>query len=95
MGDELGADNRPSEVKAGGRKLPRTDATFMGRMGRSISGSYAELTDLPATNVLSIPSLNWSATAPSIPVSMPVMHLPSRAQDRRLPVRQAAHSEIV
>jgi hypothetical protein len=30
MGDELGAENRASEVKAGGRYLPRKDALARG-----------------------------------------------------------------
>jgi NADPH:quinone reductase len=44
-------------------------AAFMGGMGRSINGSYAELTSVPATNVLAIESkLDWAALA-AIPES--------------------------
>jgi NADPH:quinone reductase len=42
---------------------------FMGGMGRSIDGSYAEFTSVPATNVLAIESqLDWDALA-AIPES--------------------------
>ena len=42
---------------------------FMGGMGRSINGSYAELTSVPATNVLPVKTgLSWDALA-AIPES--------------------------
>jgi NADPH:quinone reductase-like Zn-dependent oxidoreductase len=55
----------PSERLAPGQKV----VAFMGGMGRSINGSYAELTSVPATNVLPVKtSLAWDALA-AIPES--------------------------
>ena len=55
----------PSERLAPGQKV----VAFMGGMGRVINGSYAELTSVPATNVLPVKtSLAWDALA-AIPES--------------------------
>jgi NADPH2:quinone reductase len=50
----------PSGRLAEGQKV----VAFMGGMGRSINGSYAELTSVPATNVLPVKTgLAWDALA--------------------------------
>src|SRR3984957_18161481 len=55
----------PSGRLAPGQKV----VAFMGGMGRSINGSYAELTSVPVTNVLPVKSgLAWDALA-AIPES--------------------------
>jgi NADPH:quinone reductase-like Zn-dependent oxidoreductase len=55
----------PSGRLASGQKV----VAFMGGMGRSINGSYAELTSVPVTNVLPVKSgLAWDALA-AIPES--------------------------
>jgi NADPH2:quinone reductase len=55
----------PSGRLAPGQKV----VAFMGGMGRSINGSYAELTSVPATNVLPVKTgLAWDALA-AIPES--------------------------
>lgn len=55
----------PSARLAAGQKV----VAFMGGMGRSINGSYAELTSVPAGNVVPVTSeLSWGALA-AIPES--------------------------
>jgi NADPH:quinone reductase-like Zn-dependent oxidoreductase len=55
----------PDRRLAAGQKV----VAFMGGMGRSINGSYAELTSVPATNVLPVKTeLPWDALA-AIPES--------------------------
>lgn len=53
-------------VAAPGREFRRGDkvAAFMGGMGRSINGSYAELTLVPATNVIKVATdMSWEEFA--------------------------------
>src|SRR5271154_3813114 len=55
----------PSERLTPGQKV----VAFMGGMGRSINGSYAELTSVPASNVLPVKTeLPWETLA-AIPES--------------------------